>query len=167
METRMTNANPSPDPTLSLERRVQRLTAAVAVLAVGLALSITGHFLPHPQLDATAFVVRDAAGERRGTLGMDGAGNPELRLNDARGRAMLYGVVIKDGTTRLRLADTTGMSRLVFEVGDDRTPNVWLLDSHGREGLRVRVARENRPIIDMRWGGAWRQVTLNDSLPAR
>jgi hypothetical protein len=74
--------------------------------------------------------------------------------------------VIPDGTTRLRLADTTGINRLVLEVGTDRTPNIWLLDSHGHEGLRARVAREDRPIIDLRWGGAWRQFTLDDSMAA-
>jgi hypothetical protein len=162
----MTIPAPSPATAASLERRVERLTAAVAVLAVGLALSVLWHFVPRPQLDASRFILRGGKGAWRGSLEMDTSGNPVLRLNDANGRAMLYGVVIADGTTRLRLADTTGLSRVVFEVGTDRTPHAWLLDSGGRTGVHARLAADGQPIVELRRGARWRQFTLGDTAAA-
>lgn len=162
----MTHPQPSPGPTSPLERRVERLTATVAVLAVGLGLAMLWQFVPRPVSSASRFVLRGPHGESRGSMELDSSNNPTLRLNDVSGRAMLYAVVIADGTTRLRLADSTGMSRVVFEVAPDGTPHAWLLDSAGRTGIHARVDRDDRPVLDLRWHEAWRQITLDDSTAA-
>jgi hypothetical protein len=166
----MTNAKsttvPTGGPAGSLERRVQRLAAAVAVLAVGLALSLLWHFLPHPESNASRFILRDAAGTWRGGLEMSPDGNPTLRLNDARGRAMLYGLVQSDGTPRFRLSDSTGTSRIVLEVYPDGSPHAMLLGTNGRTGIHAWLGAGGQPSLDVRYGPASRHFDLRDSTAA-
>ena len=163
----MTHASRPAVPAGPLERRVQRLTAAVAVLSVGLALSVLWHFVPQPESSASRFVLRDSAGNWRGGLEMNAKGEPTLRLNDARGRAMLYGVVRPDGTPRLRLGDSTGTSRIVLEMSPDGSPHARLLGANGRTGVHAWLEPGGRPALDVRWGSASRHVTLPDSTAAR
>jgi hypothetical protein len=159
----MTNASHPAGPAGPLERRVQRLTAAVAVLAVGFALSVLWHFVPRPESNASRFILRDSAGNWRGGLEMNAQGEPTLRLNDARGRAMLYGVVRPDGTPRLRLGDSTGTSRVVLEMAPDGSAHAQMLGTNGRTGIHAWLGAGGRPELDVRWGSAMRHFTLPDS----
>jgi hypothetical protein len=153
-------------PRTPLERRVDRLTAAVAVLGAGLALSVAWHFVPRPQVDASRFVLRDAQGRWRGGLELDPEGNPTVRLNDERERARLFGIVTPDGRARFRLADSTGASRVVFEAEADGRPQAWLIDSRGHTAINARVEGDDRPVATLRWGSAARVFTLADSSAA-
>ena len=154
-------ASPSP-----LERRVDRLIAAVAVLAVGLVLSLLWNLLPRPQLDASRFVLRDARGRWRGSLEVDPKGLPTIRLNNAAGRATLYGVAFDDGTQRFRLGDSHGDSRLVLEVEPDGSPHLQLVNDEGRTGIHAWLAPTGQPWVDLRWGSVSRSFTLPDSARA-
>lgn len=147
----------------ALERRVDRLTAAVAVLAVGFALAAGWALAPRPELDAMRFMLRDPAGRWRGGLALDEEGHPTVRLNDVNGRAMLYGIVRADGTPRFRLADSTGRSRIVLEMAADGSPHAQLLDANGRTGVDAWLGPDGRPALDARWGASLRHVTLPDS----
>lgn len=162
----MPTDTPARRPPVPLERRVQRLTAAVAALAVGLALAVLWALLPRPALEARAFVLRDVHGAWRGGLVMDPEGNPTLRLNDVNARAILYGVIRDDGTPRLRLSDSTGRSRIALEVFPDGTPHAQLLDANGRTGVHAWLDPDGRPVVDVRWGAAYRRFTLPDSTAA-
>ena len=112
----------------SLERRVARMSALVAVLAVGLAIAVAWHFVPRPALDASRFMLRDSVGTWRGALMLREDGSPVIRLNDERSRARLYGVVTPDGRPRLRLlenasafnADSFVIARHLLRAGDER-----------------------------------------------
>lgn len=159
----MPNETPPAAPAGPLERRVQRLTAAVAVLAVGFALAVAWALVPRPELDASRFMLRDEHGRWRGALAIDLEGNPTVRLNDVTGRAMLYGVVRADGTPRLRLADSSGRSRIVFEMRAGGTPHAQLLDAAGRTGVHAWLDSTGRPALDVLWGTSFRHVTLPDS----
>lgn len=155
---------PNEDPTAgALARRIERLTAAVAVLAVGFALAVVWALAPRPEVTAARFMLRDGAGRWRGALALDDDGNPTVRLNDARGRAILYGLVRADGTPRLRLSDSTGRGRIVFEMAPDGSPHARLLDARGRTGVDARLGADGRPEMDVRWGATFRYVTLPDS----
>lgn len=160
--------NPDSDPRVAaLARRVERLTAAVAVLAVGLLLVVAWAVAPRPELDAERFLLRDGAGRFRGALALDEEGRPTVRLNDPSGRAMLYGVVRDDGTPRLRLGDAGGTSRLVLELEPDGTPHARLLDAAGRTAAHAWLDAEGRPAIEARRGAAVREITPPDSAAAR
>jgi hypothetical protein len=147
----------------ALERRVDRLTAAVAVLAVGFALAVVWALLPRPELSAARFMLRDDVGRWRGALALDPEGNPTVRLNDPDGRALLYGVVRSDGTPRLRLSDASGRNRVVLEIAVDGSPRAHLLDADGRTGVQAWLEPDGRPRLDVRWGSSFRHVTLPDS----
>lgn len=159
--------NPAEPPAGPLERRVQRLTAAVAVLATGFALAVVWALVPRPEVSAARFMLRDAQGAWRGALALREDGSPTVRLNDANGRAMLYGVVLPDGTPRLRLGDSTGRSRVVLEVSPAGEPHAWLLDAKGRTGVHAWLAADGRPALDARWGTSSRHLTLPDSTGGR
>jgi hypothetical protein len=155
--------NPPASAADRLERQVQRLTAAVAVLGVGFALTVTWGLLPRPEVSASQFTLRDGAGTRRGALALREDGSPTVRLNNAAGRAILYGVVLPDGTPRFRLSDTTGQNRIVLEVTADGSAHARLLDPRGRTGVHAWLAPDGHPSLDVRWGAASRHVTLPDS----
>lgn len=158
----MPNEKP-PAPAGALERRVERLTAAVAVLATGFALAVAWALVPRPELSASRFMLRDARGTWLGALALREDGSPTLRLNDASGRAIVYGVVLPDGRSRLRLGDAGGRSRIVLELSADGSPHARLLDGNGRTGVHAWLEPNGRPAMDVRWGGAFRHVTLPDS----
>lgn len=160
--------NPDPDPRVAaLARRVERLTAAVAVLAVGFALAVAWALAPRPELDAERFLLRDGEGRFRGALALDDEGRPTVRLNDPSGRAMLYGVVREDGTPRLRLGDAAGTSRLVLELEADGTPHARLLDAAGRTAAHAWLDADGRAAIEARRGATVRELTPPDSAAAR
>lgn len=160
--------NPEPEARLAaLARRVERLTAAIAVLAVGWLLAVAWALAPRPELDAERFLLRDGAGRFRGALALDDEGCPTVRLNDPSGRAMLYGVVRADGTPRLRLGDAGGVSRIVLELEADGTPHARLCDAAGRTAAHAWLDAEGRPAIEARRGAAVREITPPDSAGAR
>jgi hypothetical protein len=155
--------SPLPRAAGALERRVDRLTAAVAVLAVGFALAVAWALMPRPEVNAARFMLRDGAGRWRGALALDPEGNPTVRLNDPEGRATLYGVVRADGTPRLRLGDAGGRNRIVLELSPDGSPHARLLDGNGRTGVHAWLESDGRPELEARWGGRQRRITLADS----
>lgn len=159
----MPNDNPLPRADGALERRVDRLTAAVAVLSVGFALAVAWALAPRPEVAASRFMLRDGVGRWRGALALDPEGNPTVRLNDAEGRAMLYGIVRADGTPRLRLGDGAGRNRIVLELAADGSPRARLLDANGRTGVQAWLDPDGRPRLDVRWGASFRHFTLPDS----
>ena len=153
----------------SLERHVDRLTAAVAVLAIGYLLAIVWALSPRRELTSSHFTLRDAKGAWRGALELRDDGSPIIRLNDSTGRAMLYGAVLPDGTPRFRLADLEGRSRIVLEMQPGGVPHAQLLDENGRTGVDAWLEPDGRPELNVRWGRNIRNLTLPDStggLPA-
>lgn len=142
----------------SLERRVARLAALVAVLAIGLAIAVAWHFVPRPALDASRFMLRDSVGTWRGALMLREDGSPVIRLNDERSRARLYGVVTPDGRPRLRLLDSTGVSRTVLELASDGTPSVRLSGADGHSLVHAGVDSTGSGWAEVRGTGGARQV---------
>ena len=160
----MPNEEPTERAAGSLERRVERLTAAVAVLATGFALAVVWALVPRPELNASRFMLRDAKGAWRGALALNDDGSPTLRLNDPAGRAMLYATVQPDSTLRFRLSDVTGESRIVLEVWPDGRPHAQLLDANGRTGVHAWMGLNGQPALDLIWGRTSRHFTLADSM---
>ena len=142
----------------SLERRVGRLSALVAVLAIGLAIAVAWHFVPRPALDASRFMLRDSVGTWRGALMLREDGSPVIRLNDERSRARLYGVVTPDGRPRLRLLDSTGVSRTVLELESDGTPSVRLSGADGHSLVHAGVDSSGSGWAEVRGSGGAREV---------
>ncbi|MEO5988211.1 MAG: hypothetical protein ABIU54_05655 [Candidatus Eisenbacteria bacterium] len=143
-----------------LERRITRLTAIASVLALGFVLSILWQLLPKPTLDAQRFMLRDNIGIWRGALMMREDGCPVVRLNDSRGKARLYGVVLPDGNARLRFTDSTGIHRAILELEQHSLPQLSLLDQDGRLRARVAVDSAGHPTAELIWGGQRRMVSL-------
>lgn len=142
----------------SLERRVERLYALVAVLAVGLGVAVAWHFVPRPALDASRFMLRDSAGTWRGALMLREDGSPVIRLNDERSRARLYGVVTPDGRPRLRLLDSTGTSRTVLELETNGAPSVRLSGADGHSLVHAGVDSAGSGWAEVRGPGGSREV---------
>ena len=159
----MPNENPPERAAGPLERRVERLTAAVAVLATGFALTVVWALVPREELTASHFTLRDAKGAWRGALEIRDDGSPIIRLNDSTGRAMLYGAVLPNGTPRFRLSDAEGRSRLVLEMWPGGVPHAQLLDANGRTGVDAWLEPDGRPELNLRWGKTVRNLTLADS----
>ena len=159
----MPNENPTERAAGTLERRIDRLTAAVAVLAVGFVLIIVWALVPRRELTASHFTLRDDKGARRGALEIRGDGSPIFRLNDSTGRAMLYGAVQPNGAPRFRLADSRGFSRIVLEMHPGDMPHAQLLDENGRTGVDAWLEPNGRPGLNLRWGKTVRHLTLADS----
>jgi len=147
----------------SLERRVGRLSALVAVLAIGLAIAVAWHFVPRPALDASRFMLRDSVGTWRGALMLREDGSPVIRLNDERSRARLYGVVTPDGRPRLRLLDSTGVSRTVLELASDGTPSVRLSGADGHSLVHAGVDSTGSGWAEVRGTGGAREVHASRS----
>ncbi|MBK7367309.1 MAG: hypothetical protein IPJ04_05175 [Candidatus Eisenbacteria bacterium] len=147
----------------SLERRVGRLSALVAVLAIGLAIAVAWHFVPRPALDASRFMLRDSVGTWRGALMLREDGSPVIRLNDERSRARLYGVVTPDGRPRLRLLDSTGVSRTVLELESDGTPSVRLSGADGHSLVHAGVDSSGSGWAEVRGTGGAREVHASRS----
>jgi hypothetical protein len=147
----------------SLERRVGRLSALVAVLAIGLAIAVAWHFVPRPALDASRFMLRDSVGTWRGALMLREDGSPVIRLNDERSRARLYGVVTPDGRPRLRLLDSTGVSRTVLELESDGTPSVRLSGADGHSLVHAGVDSTGSGWAEVRGTGGAREVHASRS----
>lgn len=143
-----------------LERHATRLTAVAAVLAVGLVLSVLWHLLPRPALEAQRFMLRDRLGTWRGALMLREDGSPVVRLNDSRGKARLYGVVLPDGNPRLRFTDSTGEHRAILELEQHSLPQLSLFAADGRLRARVAVDSAGRPTAELRWGARRRVVSL-------
>lgn len=149
-----------------LERRFMRLSAIAAVLGLGFVLSLGSQLLPRPALDAQRFILRDSVGGWRGALMMREDGCPVIRLNDTRGKARLYGVLLPDGNPRLRLTDSSGVHRIVMELDRNALPHLTM---HARDGgLRVRVSVDSagRPEAELFRDGVRHTVLLDDS-PSR
>lgn len=155
--------DPNAADTGALARRVERLTAAVVALAAGFALAVVWALAPRPEATAERFMLRDRTGRWRGALALDEQDRPTVRLNDANGRALLYGVVRADGTPRLRLSDASGRNRIVLELAPDGSPHARLLDAEGRTGVDARLPADGRPELEVRPGGILRYVTLPES----
>ena len=145
-----------------LERRLMRLSAIAAVLAVGFVLSLGSQLLPRPALDAQRFILRDSVGGWRGALMMREDGSPVVRVNDARGKARLYGVVLPDGNPRLRLTDSSGVHRAILELEQHSLPQLSLYARDG--GLRVRVSVDSagRPEAEFIRAGERHTILLDD-----
>jgi hypothetical protein len=144
-----------------LERRLRRVTAICAVLAVGFVLGLSSQLLPRPALDAQRFMLRDSIGTWRGALMMREDGSPVLRLNDARGKSRLYAVVLPDGNPRLRFTDSTGTHRAILELEQHSRPQLSLLGEDGRLRARVSVDSAGHAVAELVEGGQRRVITLD------
>jgi hypothetical protein len=138
----------------------------VTVLGVGFALLLASHLTPRPQLDAERFVLRDSTRAFRGGLMIREDGSPVIRLNDADGRARLYGVVTPEGMPRLRLTDAAGHHRVVLELGADARPHAKWMDDSGRTRMHLWLDETGEPVWEMR-GGAGTRVERPAAAAAR
>ncbi len=121
--------------------RLRRLSAALAVALVctGLlalwALAAGSGGLREGRVadvvEARRFLLRDAEGVARGSMGMEADGSVRLRLldRDARERARL--VVLPDGAPGLTLSDRDGRSRAVLGLLPDETSTLAFADRTG------------------------------------
>ena len=155
--------DPSADRFAMLEHRLARLTAIAAVLTVGLLLSVAWQLLPHTRVDAQEFMLRDSIGTWRGALMMREDGSPVVRLNDARGKARFYGVVLPDGNPRLRLTDSSGVHRAILELDQYSRPALRLMAEDGTLAAVVSVDSAGFPRAEFRRGALSRVVTLESS----
>lgn len=146
-----------------LERRLMRLSAIAAVLAVGFALSLGSQLLPRPAVEAQRFMLRDSAGGWRGALMMREDGCPVVRLNDTRGKARLYGVVMPDGNPRLRFTDSSGVHRAILELEQHSLPQLSLYARDGGLRARVSVDSAGRPEAELFRSGVRHTILLDDT----
>lgn len=91
-------------------------------------------------LEAQSFVLEDADGIRRATLGLDGSGSVDLGFMDREGRERLRLSVLADGSPGISLIDPEGRSRAVFGLLPDGTTNIVFADARGSTRAVVGVS---------------------------
>lgn len=105
---------------------------AVALIAVILVSTRTAdaHRLGTvaPTLQAGAFVLKDADGVERATLGIGDDGGAAFALTDADGRVRLKLSVLSDGSPGVTLLDSDGESRAILGLLTDGTTTLVLAD---------------------------------------
>ena len=149
-----------------LEARARRQAGVSTMLACALGVLLAWTLTPRARLDAQSFMLFDAHHHWRGALMTSDEGAPMVRLNDARGRARLLGLLTPDGRLRLRLADSSGVNRLGLELDAQGRPAAWLVDTTARLRLRVRELDDHRVIAEYRDGEAMKAVVLPPAPPS-
>jgi len=81
-----------------------------------------------PTLQAGAFVLKDAEGVERATLGVGEDGGAAFALTDADGRVRLKLSVLSDGSPGVTLLDSEGESRAILGLLSDGTTTLVLAD---------------------------------------
>jgi len=134
----------------ALERRNRRLALAGGVVLLALAgLLATGQARPAARtVDAERFVVKDARGRPRATLGVDGD-VAALSLYDRDGRARAALQVAGDGTSRLGFFDRDGKSRIVLDAASDGVSTVGFYDRQGKAHAHLRVEADGTPALGL------------------
>ena len=140
-----------------LERENTWLKRGGAVMVLGMALAVTfGTTLIRAaqQVAAQRFVVRDAQGRERATLGLDEEGLPALALLDERGRPQVALQSQRDHSSTLEFRDR-GRLRLSMEVSSTGASTLHLLDSDQRiaTGFYVWPNNEAGVVLNRGLGG--------------
>ena len=141
-----------PGPDLVLTRRVEELErdnrrlrrlwtymlvgmATLLGLSASIVVVAARHGMPGfvPQVtEARSFLLRDADGEIRATLGMNKNGAAQLALKDVGERDRLRLSVLADGSSGAAFVDSAGASRIVMGLLPDQTSTIVLADHAGK-----------------------------------
>jgi hypothetical protein len=134
------------EPTLdTLTRRLDRLErqnrwlrrVSLVILLGAVATLLMGQAPPHrpPRIvEAEEFVLRDARGQVRATLGTTQSPSAAfLRIHNDDGKQRARIIVSSDGTSSLEFMDSSDRVRVLLGVRDHGLPRVWL----GNEGGRI------------------------------
>jgi hypothetical protein len=119
-----------------LRRRTATLgfavAAAFAMSAGALTYAVTAGSRVVGAVHAREFVLHDADGRVRASLGITAEGGSRLVLRDQAGSERLRMTLLSDGSPGLSFADADGRSRIVLGFLPDETANLVLADRQGR-----------------------------------
>jgi hypothetical protein len=141
-----------PGPDLVLTRRVEELErdnrrlrrlGTYMLVGIGTLLGLTTsiivvaarHGMPGfvPQVtESRRFLLRDADGQVRATLGMNKKGAAQFSLEDAAGHDRVRLSVLDDGSSGVAFVDSAGASRIVMGLLPDQTSTIVLADHAGK-----------------------------------
>jgi hypothetical protein len=141
-----------PGPDLVLTRRVEELErdnrrlrrlGTYMLVGIGTLLGLTTsiivvaarHGMPGfvtQVTEAHSFLLRDADGQVRATLGVTKKGSAQLALQDSVGRERLRLSVLADGSSGATFVDSAGASRMVMALLPDETGTIVLADHAGK-----------------------------------
>ena len=122
-------------------RRLRRFAWSVligAVVVLGGTAAVVAMFatqrLPAPGsvVQARSFVLQDAQGRVRATLGVTKEGSVQLALQDDQGNPRARMSVLEDGSTGLALVDSAGHPRAALGLLTDGTINLVFADRGGQ-----------------------------------
>ncbi len=118
---------------LERETRLLKRTGVAALAAIA-AVMLMGQALPSKVaklVEAEKFLVRDAAGKPRATLGLLPDGSPSLNLIDKDGNIRMAVGMTPQDTPSLNLYDKTLTNRAVLATLPDGSPALVLFDKAG------------------------------------
>jgi hypothetical protein len=136
-----------------LERENRRLKRLGALALVSLAaLTVMGQTAPVPvanTLEAERFVLRDASGLVRATLGLRSDGTAALALADDTQQERAVVGVTAQGLPAVELSERSGRQRASFAVRADGSASLSLLDQGDRPRLELRAQGDGRPSLTL------------------
>lgn len=149
-----------------LERESQRFNRATSIfiggmaILLGLTVTLLVLFVKGPRtgdiVQARSFVLRDASGQVRATLGMTAEGSAQFVLNDEAGHPRARLSVLSDGSAGLALVDAGGLPRAALGLLSDDISLVFAdRDGRGRTVLGL-TAREASSLVFADRSGATR-----------
>jgi hypothetical protein len=134
-----------------LERQNRRLFALTAALAMGLVLIVAWRLLPsEANMEARRFTLRGADGTNRGAFEIAVDGNPQVRLNDATGRARAMLLVRREGDIVLRMTGREGQDRMQLWVNSLGTPILQMADASGRTRIGLGLSNAGNASLTLR-----------------
>ena len=137
-----------------LERESQRFSRATSIfiggmaILLGLTMTLLVLFVKGPRtgeiVQARSFILRDATGQGRATLGMTEEGSAQFVLHDQTGHPRARLSVLSDGSPGFALVDSNGQPRAALGLLADETITLVFADREGRSrtvlGLTAREA---------------------------
>jgi hypothetical protein len=134
-----------------LEREGRSLRRWGGLVLLGLAaVAVMGQALPGKvpkAFEAEEFVVRDAQGRMRATLGLGPEGSAGLVVYDASGTGRAVVDVGADGTPELGFADRAGITRATLRLLLDGSAGFVINDNAGVARAGVAMVPDGSPLI--------------------
>ena len=116
-----------------IEKKARWLASLIMVLALICVALLAWQFAPlDSNVEARAFVLRDAGWRTRAELRLSRDGNPVLRLHNQAGRPAAILQVRDNGAVALRLLDTAEQERAELRLDEHGTPSLVLSGANGR-----------------------------------
>lgn len=135
-----------------LERQNRRLKHVGAAVAIGIAtVVLMGQARTAAKVvEAERFIVRDAGGRTRATLGVAADGEAGLYFVDRDGKLRAALALKTDGGPNLTLLDRDEKPRVGLVVGADGTPVLGLFDRDKKLRATLSVAADGTPFLSFK-----------------